>query len=82
MKQGEKMSLDENEHEEKEKYLSFEVDKNDYALPIKYVDDIIGFQEITEIPDVAVYIKGIIIFLKKMILKIYSKRQIPIMNVK
>ena len=54
------MSLDEETLVEKEKYLSFEVDKNDYALPIKYVDDIIGFQEITEIPDVASYIKGII----------------------
>lgn len=60
-KTGENVSLEEDEEfVEKEKYLSFEVQKNDYALPIKYVDDIIGFQEITEVPDVESYIKGII----------------------
>ena len=46
--------------ENKEKYLSFEVKENDYAIQIKYVDDIIGFQEITEVPDMPDYFRGII----------------------
>ncbi|MEG1178823.1 MAG: chemotaxis protein CheW [Oscillospiraceae bacterium] len=42
------------------KYLTFFIDKCVYAIEIKYVTEIIGIQPITEMPEVANYIKGII----------------------
>lgn len=49
------------EDTQKNKYLTFLVGKEEYAIEIKYVTEIIGgIQSITEIPEVPNYIKGII----------------------
>lgn len=56
--------MDENivksEDTQKDKYLTFIVDNEVYALEIKFVVDIIGLQEITKIPEQPDYIKGVI----------------------
>ncbi|HEY8421095.1 MAG TPA: chemotaxis protein CheW [Thermoclostridium sp.] len=48
------------EDTQKGKYLTFLLDKEVYAIEIKYVTEIIGFQPITEVPELPDYIKGII----------------------
>ena len=42
------------------KYLTFVLGRVHYGLDIQYVREIIGMQEITVVPDVAPYIKGVI----------------------
>ena len=48
------------EDTQKDKYLSFVIGSEEYAIDIKYVTEIIGFQPITEVPELPEYIKGII----------------------
>lgn len=54
------------QHEEYEedsqagKFLTFLLENEFYGLEIKYVTEIIGIQQITEIPEVPDYIRGII----------------------
>ena len=45
---------------ETEKYLSFMIDKSEYAVSIQYVTDIIKLLPITFLPNIPDYIKGII----------------------
>jgi|LGOV01.1.fsa_nt_gb purine-binding chemotaxis protein CheW len=45
---------------DKRKYFTFEVDKEHYALPIDTVNQIIGIQSITLIPNQPKYLKGVI----------------------
>ncbi|MGN0141249.1 MAG: chemotaxis protein CheW [Roseburia sp.] len=50
-----------NEHEEqKDKYVTFKSGNEYFGLKIEYVNEIIVFQEITEIPESEDYIKGLI----------------------
>ncbi|MDU2065702.1 MAG: chemotaxis protein CheW, partial [Sporomusaceae bacterium] len=42
------------------KYLTFLIGKEEYGFEIKYVTEIIGIQEITEVPELPDYLKGII----------------------
>lgn len=48
------------EDTQKSKFLTFRIGKEDYGFEIKYVTEIIGIQEITEVPELPVYVKGII----------------------
>jgi len=48
------------EDTQKGRFLTFSLDKESYGVEIKYVTEIIGIQPITEIPELAEYIKGII----------------------
>lgn len=48
------------EDTQKNKYLTFSLGDEDYAFEIKYVTEIIGIQNITEVPDMPEYIKGVI----------------------
>lgn len=48
------------EDTQKDKYLIFTIDKEDYGIEIKYVIEIIGIQTITKVPELDDYIKGII----------------------
>jgi len=48
------------EDTQKGKFLTFSVGKEDYGIEIKHVTEIIGIQEITEIPELPGYVKGII----------------------
>lgn len=48
------------EDTQKGKYLTFIIGKEVYGIEIKYVTEIIGIQQITEVPELPNYIKGII----------------------
>lgn len=45
---------------QKDKYVTFKSGNETYGLKIEYVNEIIGFQDITEIPETEDYIKGLI----------------------
>ncbi|WP_265447215.1 chemotaxis protein CheW [Acetivibrio straminisolvens] len=48
------------EETQRDKYLTFLVEKEYYGIEIKYVTEIIGIQSVTEVPDLPEYIRGII----------------------
>lgn len=48
------------EDTQKDKYLTFLLDKDAYAIEIRYVTEIIGIQPITEVPEMPDFIVGII----------------------
>lgn len=48
------------EDTQKGKFLTFLLEKEYYGIEIKYVTEIIGIQEITEVPEMPEYIRGII----------------------
>ena len=50
----------ENEDTLKNKYLIFSVGEESYGISIKYVIEIIGIEEITKVPDLPDFVKGII----------------------
>lgn len=52
--------LSEDEDTQKDKYLTFTLAGEDYAVEIKNVIEIIGIQKVTAVPNVKPYIKGII----------------------
>ena len=45
---------------QRDKYLTFSIGTEQYALEIRYVVDIIGIQDITSVPDQPEYVKGVI----------------------
>jgi purine-binding chemotaxis protein CheW len=51
---------DEDEDTQKGKYLTFQLDHEIFGMEIKFVTEIIGIQPITYVPEVPVYVKGII----------------------
>jgi purine-binding chemotaxis protein CheW len=51
---------DEDEDTQKDKYLTFNVGREEYGLEICFVTEIIGIQKITDVPDMPGYIKGVI----------------------
>lgn len=53
-------SLESEEDTQRGKYLTFLLDKEVYAIEIKFVTEIIGIQQITEVPELPSYVKGII----------------------
>lgn len=48
------------EDTQKGRFLTFSIGKENYGIEIKYVTEIIGMQEITEVPELPEYTKGII----------------------
>ncbi len=51
---------EENEDTQEDKYLTFVLNKEDFGIEIRYVTEIIGIQNITEVPDMPLYVKGVI----------------------
>jgi len=51
---------EENEDTQEGKYLTFQLGKEEYGIEIRVVTEIIGIQNITELPDMPVYVKGVI----------------------
>jgi len=51
--------LEENDSE-MSKYLTFLVDEKEYGIKTSYVNELVGVQEITVLPDLPQYLKGII----------------------
>ncbi len=52
--------IDENEDTLTGKYLTFNLGQEVYGLEISVVTEIVGMQSITEVPDLPVYMKGVI----------------------
>ncbi len=48
------------EDTQKGKYLTFSIGKEEYGIEIRYVTEIIGIQTITQVPELADYVRGII----------------------
>ena len=48
------------EDTQKGKFLTFSIGQESYGFEIKHVTEIIGIQEITEVPELPNYVKGII----------------------
>jgi purine-binding chemotaxis protein CheW len=51
---------DDDENTMKNRYLTFNIGDEEYAIEIKYVIEIIGIQKITPVPNIRNFIKGII----------------------
>lgn len=49
-----------NEDTQKDKYLTFHLAGEDYGIEILYVIEIIGIQNITDVPDMPSFIRGVI----------------------
>ena len=67
MRENERLDtdLDEDDYEDGEdtqegKFLTFIIGKEDYGIEIRFVTEIIGIQEITKVPDMPSYVKGVI----------------------
>jgi len=52
--------IEDSEDTQKGKFLTFSVGREAYGIEIKFVIEIIGIQDITEVPELPDYIKGII----------------------
>jgi len=52
--------MEESEDTQKGKFLTFFVGKESYGIEIKFVTEIIGIQDITEVPELPIYVRGII----------------------
>jgi purine-binding chemotaxis protein CheW len=52
--------INQEEDTQKGKFLTFTIGNEAYGLEIKHVTEIIGVQEITEVPELPEYIRGII----------------------
>ncbi len=53
-------NVEQEEDTQKNKFLTFAIGNEVYGIEIKYVTEIIGIQQITQIPEVPNYVKGII----------------------
>lgn len=53
-------NLEMEEDTQKDRYLTFSLEREAYGIEIKYVTEIIGIQPITEIPELPEYVKGVI----------------------
>ncbi len=56
----EEVWMDENEDTLTGKYLTFNLGQEVYGLEIRVVTEIVGMQNITEVPDLPFYMKGVI----------------------
>lgn len=52
--------MDLEEDTQKGRFLTFQIGKEVYGIEIRYVTEIIGIQPITQVPELADYMKGII----------------------
>ncbi len=41
-------------------YLTFRLGNEDYGIEIRYVTEIVGMQKITEVPDMPMFVKGVV----------------------
>jgi purine-binding chemotaxis protein CheW len=53
-------SVEIEEDTQKDRFLTFSLEKESYGIDIKYVTEIIGIQSISEIPELPKYVRGII----------------------
>lgn len=62
--------IEKEEDTQKDRFLTFPLGKEIYGMEIKYVTEIIGIQNITEVADLPTYVKGVINLRGKIILVI------------
>lgn len=48
------------EDAQKDRFMTFEIDGQDYGIDIMHVTEIVGLQDIAEVPDVPNFVKGMI----------------------
>lgn len=60
MSEDMELFLEEHEDTQKDKYLTFSVDGDIYGLEISYVLEIIGVQDVTQVPRQLPFIRGVI----------------------
>lgn len=58
-KNGDNLFLEDNEDNIDNTYLVFGIEKENYAVNIAHVTEIVGIQRISEVPDVPHFIKGV-----------------------
>lgn len=51
---------EEDEDTQEDKYLTFLLAREEYGIEIRYVTEIIGIQRVTTVPDMPMYVKGVI----------------------
>ena len=51
---------EDDEDTQKDRYFTFQVGKEEYGIDINCVVEVIGMQKITEVPDMPVFVKGVI----------------------
>ncbi len=51
---------EEDDDTQKDKYLTFHLDVEDYGIEIRHVKEIISIQKITDVPDLPDFVKGVI----------------------
>ncbi len=51
---------EEDDDTQKDKFLTFHLDAEDYGLAIRHVKEIISIQKITDVPDLPDFVKGVI----------------------
>lgn len=51
---------EDDEDTQKDKFLTFQVGTEEFGIEICYVTEIIGLQKITDVPDMPIFIKGVI----------------------
>ncbi len=56
----ESIVLDEEEDTQEGKFLTFTIGREEYGIEIRHVTEIIGIQNITDLPDMPDYVKGVI----------------------
>ncbi len=51
---------EEDEDTQKDRYLAFRLDVEDYGIEIRHVREIIPLQKITDVPDLPDFVRGVI----------------------
>lgn len=51
---------EDDEDTQKDKYLTFQLGEEEYGVDIRFVTEVVGLQEITSVPDMPEFIKGVI----------------------
>ena len=51
---------EEDENTQQDRYLTFRLGSEDYGIEIEHVIEIVGIQKITEVPDMPIFVKGVI----------------------
>ena len=51
---------EEGDDAQKDKFLTFKIAEEEFAIPIGHVIEIVGIQKITEVPDMPDFVKGVI----------------------
>ena len=60
MAEVEQVTIIDEEDTQRNKYLNFLINDEDYAIDISNVIEIVGIQDITEVPEMQNYVKGVI----------------------